>query len=337
MGAEPVIEAPLPSPCLRPRPSGRLASLRDAVRFQWPLAGGWTGRLRALAPGHDRPLIDCLSTASRTIAVSGSLAIGAGALLAGDVPSVPWAIGYAGYGIAAMAVAERWRRRQESATGVVLVADLIAGALCAGLPGGLEMVALPAFVCALLAAALRWGTAMLPAGMAAAAIGWISGGATDIDRGIVGPLLLIAPAIAWSGAAERRRRAEAAAADRLVSHARSDRGFSPSLQAVLEDLLRLFGAREAPIVTRDETPGRALIGELTGASGLGRTLQWREISDGSAAAAATLTERASGRRHVRIPFQGEDWTGSLLIVDPAPGHDSARAARFLARAAHELI
>jgi signal transduction histidine kinase len=230
-----------------------------------------------------------------------------------------------------------------------LSAALVFGALCPGF----EFVTLPVYTVALRATALRWGVRSL----------WTAAGAMGValtSRFVLGlhPALashswmgshyesqtafflfafLTSPGVVYFASIERRRRAETGALRRLIAHVRADQGFTASLQAVLGELLRLFDARAARLITHDESSGRSFFWELTDSPTANRALRCAEITIPCAGTVRVVSGARRGLdRGLSTGFRAGDWSGRLLLVDTGSNRASAGAARFLVRAMREL-
>src|SRR6185436_18754649 len=85
------------------------------------------------------------------------------------------------------------------------------------------------------------------------------------------------------------------------------------------------------LFARDDASGRSYRCGLSGAPG-STTVRWSGVTgfalvDADAGAAGAL----------RIPFRVGDWSGLLVLADPAPEVDGARAARFISRTAADIV
>jgi signal transduction histidine kinase len=135
------------------------------------------------------------------------------------------------------------------------------------------------FVFVLLAAAYRWGYRETLATTAVAILlvllqvllittggfsALLAGAEIEVNRIIMRAtyLLLMGFLLGYLAEQQKQFRAESAAVARLMGLAQMQAGLRASMQVVLEEILRLFGARQALLLVREKTTGRFFLWEV---------------------------------------------------------------------------
>jgi signal transduction histidine kinase len=158
-------------------------------------------------------------------------------------------------------------------SGLVHASDLVWPTLISLFTNGPNSPFFLYFMFALLAAAFRWGMkeALLTAVMAVAAmtadaeiLSWrwmarLFGSQFDTNGFVVRIVYMVifAVLIGYLAESEKRRRAEAMSIAQVSAEVRVDAGLKGTLQAVLTEILTLFGARQSLLVAGDPESGRA--------------------------------------------------------------------------------
>jgi len=238
------------------------------------------------------------------------------------------------------------------------------------------------FVFVLIAAAYRWGfrETLATAALAVALlflqvfhIAYGGVGALQVEEQLefnrilmrATYLLLMGVLLGYLAEEEKHLRAEAAAVARVLSLAQRHSGLRASLQAVLEELLRLFDARRALLAVRETQTGRCFLWDVARASGDGSTLRLHELDSSSRTTFLFSTPASAWSVHkvgdrfetvavdsdggapaVRLPDSflsdypaqsvwvvngafGEEWVGRLFLLDVSRGPALKTNLRFL--------
>ncbi len=154
-------------------------------------------------------------------------------------------------------------------------ADILWPAIISLFAGGLNSPFFLYFIFALLAAAFRWGmretsitTVAVVATMAADAIALtqtplakIIGQPFDVTHFVMRAVYLVIFAflIGYIAESEKRRAAEALSISQVSSQVRIESGLKGTVQTVFQELLKLFGARELLVVTRESDADRVML------------------------------------------------------------------------------
>ncbi|MGH9577727.1 MAG: hypothetical protein ACRD3R_09845, partial [Terriglobales bacterium] len=234
------------------------------------------------------------------------------------------------------------------------------------------------FIFVLLAAAYRWGfpetvgTAVLAVvlmlGQAAAFDRLQIAGALDLNRFVVraGYLLILGFLLGYLAETEKRLRAQLALVPRILNKARAEIGLRGTLQGILDDLLRVFAARQAVFAVEETGSGRVFVWH-TG-SARDDQVRYAEMEpehrgaymfrtqahtfhvllgsrpgpadtvavdvDGSRIEDAILLPPSFLRLHpcrslIAAWFAfGDEWAGRVFLVDPAGGSDRESTLHF---------
>ena len=183
---------------------------------------------------------------------------------------------YAGHAIALLVLLLRWSEVPRRFSWLVQTADILWPCVISIFSNGTVNPFFLYFIFALLAAAFRWGMLEAVVGMVIAMFamaaeafalnhGWFNHaffnhgftagsalGAAFTMRIVY--LVIFGLLIGYFVEAEKRRRAEATSISLISSKARVDAGLKTSLQAVLQEILKLFRGRELLLLTREEAP-----------------------------------------------------------------------------------
>jgi signal transduction histidine kinase len=244
------------------------------------------------------------------------------------------------------------QRRPDPRLGTQLLAhllDLLLPFVIRLLVPGSEALALALFLLPLIGAAARWG------GRAALATASAEGGLALALQATSPPLLPLAlpgfgeaafvlaagALVGYLASAERQRRAEAVAVLDLLARPRFDRGFRYSLVTVLGDLLRIFDAKGARLIVRDQDSGRAYLWELNAPDDREESLRCREITAAEAGAVEASINPDIRERQAVVPpltaqFVTGEWSGRVVLRDPAASSTAPEAVRFFAHLVQQV-
>lgn len=179
---------------------------------------------------------------------------------------------YVGHAAGLLVLLSRWSEVPRRFSWTVQTIDILWPCLISFFTHGPVTPFFLYFIFALLAAAFRWGmreavlsmfVAIVSVEVEALAVnhGWFAA-----PRGTrmsvvftmrIGYLVIFGLLIGWLAEAEKRRRAEASSIFQISSKARVDAGLKTTLQAVLQEMLKLFQGRELLLLTREAGAGGA--------------------------------------------------------------------------------
>lgn len=205
---------------------------------------------------------------------------------------------YTGHAIALLVLLSRWSRVPPQFCFTIQMVDILWPCLISIFTTGYINPFFLYFIFALLAAAFRWGMRESLLAMAVAIVAvevealefthprfsvpggtWL--GVAFLMR--IAYLIIFGLLIGYLAESEKRRRAEAWCISQISSKARVDAGLRPSLQGVLQELLKVFGAREALLLTRESGAGRAYLWQFERAEDNNKVnLAWRALDDSEA-------------------------------------------------------
>jgi signal transduction histidine kinase len=175
-------------------------------------------------------------------------------------------------------------------------ADILWPAIISLFAGGLNSPFFLYFIFALLAAAFRWGmretsitTVAVVATMAADAIALTQtalakmiGQPFDVTHFVMRAVYLVIFAflIGYIAESEKRRAAEALSISQVSSQVRIESGLKGTVQTVFQELLKLFGARELLVVTRESDAERVMLWRSEKISGTpDLVFTWRQLDE----------------------------------------------------------
>jgi signal transduction histidine kinase len=251
------------------------------------------------------------------------------------------AVLYSGHAIAFLVLLSRWSELPARFAGTMQAADILWPCLISVFTNGPNSPFLLYFLFALLAAAFRWGMreALLTVVVAIATFageafalshGWITAAAgTELSSALVMwivSLIILALLIAYLAEAEKGRRAEAASITQVLSKVRVDAGLKGTLQAVMQELLKLFRGRELLLLVREGGSRRANLWRVERLGNTGELIfTWRQLDDAEAqtyffellalGAGAAWTQRRSAST-ITIDRDGKPLRGAECRLSP---------------------
>lgn len=175
------------------------------------------------------------------------------------------------------------------------VTDILWPAAISLFAGGANSPFFLYFIFALLAAAFRWGMretslttvavvftmafdavviARTPLG---AAIGEHVDVVHFIERAVY--LVIFAFLIGYVAESEKRRVAEALSVSQMTAKVRVEAGLKGTIQAVFQELLKLFGARELLVLTRESEAERVMLWRAEILEGANAVFTWRQLDE----------------------------------------------------------
>jgi signal transduction histidine kinase len=245
------------------------------------------------------------------------------------------------------------RKRTELPAVVPLLAqaaDVLWAIGATALTGGLASPFFIMFVLPLLGAAYRWGAAetMVTAGAGVALLaaqlllptppGWVPAGVPVLSlRNLLiraGSLIVMAHLLGRLADDQHRREAEAAIVERVVSRLQQEAGLNATLEALLGDVVQLFGAGRALLALTDADSGRAYLWDAMREGEAGE-VQFRRQELAAAGRARYLFDaRGDAWRARRIPGDGPavfsvlavDERGARVAPGAIPGDTAAELA-----------
>lgn len=261
--------------------------------------------------------------------------------LAAGVPLTP-AVAYLVCSLAMLAAVRRRSHVSFAAQIAVHLVDLaVPLILAAAIPAERDLAS-ALFLLPLAGAALRWGDAVSIATTAAiiaavwpapvwseAAEAFGAAGATAVMGGTLLGLI---------GLVDHRRRREQVRIEIVREHLHESRGFKAMLLVMLSDLIDVFGARSARLITYDVRARRTFLWEFTPGYA---TLLRRELPEGNALAGVLRDDGSLARDgahvHLNAGLVADQWIGRVQVTDPARRHRSLAGVRLLERTVQAVI
>ena len=229
---------------------------------------------------------------------------------------------YAGHAVGLLVLLWRWNEVPARLSWTVQIADILWPCLISVFlfTNGPVTPFFLYFIFAVLAAAFRWGMreALLTMVVAIVAMAgeayavshaWFAAPAGN-GRGVlitmrIVYLIIFGLLIGQLTESEKRRRAEASSIFQISSKARVDAGLKTTLQAVLQEMLKLFQGRELLLLTREAGAGGAHLWRVATIENGGEVnFSWRSL------------DNAQARPYLfELPAQGEGtaWLGGNLL------------------------
>ncbi len=248
---------------------------------------------------------------------------------------------YSGHAIALLALLWQWADVSSRFSWAVQVADIFWPCLISFFTNGPESPFFLFFIFALLAAAFRWGMvealltmlvaiAAMPGEAFAVSHAWF-GVPAGTELGVsfvmrIVYLVIFALLIGYLAESEKRRRDEVSSIAQVSSKARVEAGLKGTLQATMQELLKLFRGRELLLVAREAGAQGANLWRVERLGKTGEVIfTWRQLDEAEAQeylfelpgqGGAAAWQGSDPLSAITLPRDGKRMSGSKCRLSP---------------------